>query len=285
MKKKYIITILCAFALIISSASVYALWQTQEVKEEKKGDIEPLLQDGIFTAEIGTARDREEPSYYLNGNYQKKDKIISCSGTASIRDMEGEFKGVFKEEGKGRLREGYFFEITITVEEEHIIFSGKYRLDENGEDFQGEWCIGGRDGDRGKDECFEFVYPITYIMPDGSTITIENREDWDEIKAWYEANPDVREEPKLQFPVDIIWPDGTIETINNEEELKGAYEKCDRSGDRDKGETGWITGTFQGLDDNKAKNIPTILERFPILAKLLKMPLFRNIFQILIKNI
>jgi len=65
--------------------------------------------------------------------------------------------------------------------------------------------------------------------------------------------------------------------------LRLAYERC-KDEDRDR-KTGWITGTFQGLDDSKGKNIPISLERFPILAKLLKTPLFRSIFQILIKNI
>lgn len=265
MKAKYIISILCVFALIISSASVYALWQMQEVTEEKKGDIKPLLQDGIFTAEIGTARDTEEPSFYLNGNYQKKDRIITCEGTASIRDIEYEFTGTFK---KG------YFEIKITFEERPMVIEGKYRLEKNGEDFQGNWCTGGKDGD--KDKCFEFVLPITYIMPDGSTITIENKEDWDKIKAWYKVNPDVKERPELQYPVDIIFRDRTTLTINNEGELKAAYERCGGDGDK---ETGWITGTFEGMTDGRGKNKPNILERFPLLAKLLERPIFQRILK------
>ena len=93
----------------------------------------------------------------------------------------------------------------------------------------------GGDG-RDKDKCFDFVYPISYMMPDGSTITVENEDDWGEIKDWYEANPDVKEKPELQYPVDIIFKDGTIKTINNEEEMKSAYEYCWGKDDDDNGD-------------------------------------------------
>lgn len=227
MRAKSVIAILFAFALIISSASIYA-WQTQEVKAVEKGNTEPLLQDGIFTAELGMIEN--EPLYYLNGNYQKEDKIISCDGTVISGDEEGEFTGIFK--GKN------YFEIKIIFEEEPIIFSGKYKLEKNKKDFQGAWCNDGK--------CFDFVYPISYMMPDGSIITGDSEEEINlAIKAWYEANPGVKEKPILQYPVDIIYEDGTIQTINNEEEMKSAYENC---GDK---EWGWITGAFKGNGNNK----------------------------------
>jgi hypothetical protein len=93
---------------------------------------------------------------------------------------------------------------------------------------------GGNDKD--KDTCFDFVYPISYIMPDRAIITVENEDDWYEIKNWYEENPDVKEEPQLQYPVEIIFKDGTIKTINNKEEMKKAYEYCrgDKDNDKDK---------------------------------------------------
>ena len=150
MKKNYAIAILCAFILIISSASVYA-WQTQEVKAVEKDVTEPLLQDGIFTAEIGVGKDKD-PIYYLNGNYQKEDKYISCEGTVISEDQEGEFTGIFKGES--------YFEIKIIFGEKTKYFSGKYKYEKNKEDFQGAWYI--------EYKCFDFVYPISYIMPDGT---------------------------------------------------------------------------------------------------------------------
>ena len=91
---------------------------------------------------------------------------------------------------------------------------------------------GGRDDDRDR-ECFELVYPVTFIMPDGSTITVADIEDWAELKDWYEANPDAEERPTLQYPVDITYRDGTTQTINNDEEMRRAKEDC-RDEDEDR---------------------------------------------------
>jgi len=85
-------------------------------------------------------------------------------------------------------------------------------------------------GGKYKEECFDFVYPVTFFMPDGSTITVEDREDWIEIKNWYRANPGLREKPVVQYPVDIKWKDGSIITINSDDEMRRAYATCDDGG-------------------------------------------------------
>lgn len=82
-------------------------------------------------------------------------------------------------------------------------------------------------GDKDKEECFDFVYPVTFFMPDGSTITVEDKGDWIQIKNWYRTNPGVREKPVVQYPVDIKWKDGSIITINNDDEMRRAYSACD----------------------------------------------------------
>jgi hypothetical protein len=86
----------------------------------------------------------------------------------------------------------------------------------------------GDKGDHGR-ICFELVYPVTFIMPDGTEITVDSKDDeeaWGEIKAWYEAHPDVKERPALDFPVDIEYKYGTIVTINNEQEMMEARKDC-----------------------------------------------------------
>ena len=83
-----------------------------------------------------------------------------------------------------------------------------------------------------KRECFYLVFPVTYIMPDGSTITVETKDDdagWQLIKNWYDANPDSDERPTLQFPVDITYEteDGdTTLTVNNDEEMNYVKSRC-----------------------------------------------------------
>ena len=75
-------------------------------------------------------------------------------------------------------------------------------------------------------KCFKLVYPITYKMFDGSTISMEYATDWAEIKAWHESNSGIKERPTLQYPVDITYQDGAIKTINNDEEMRSAKENC-----------------------------------------------------------
>ena len=74
--------------------------------------------------------------------------------------------------------------------------------------------------------CFRLVYPITFIMQDGSAISMIDKEDWMELKSWYEENPDKEERPILEYPVEINYGDGSTKTINNDEEMASAKEDC-----------------------------------------------------------
>jgi hypothetical protein len=83
-------------------------------------------------------------------------------------------------------------------------------------------------------KCFEFSFPITFFMPDNSTITLESKEDWGLVKQWYRANPDANERPELVFPVDIVLEDGTTETLLNIDELKDIKRACKENKDKRK---------------------------------------------------
>ena len=89
------------------------------------------------------------------------------------------------------------------------------------------------------EECYEFVLPISFTMPDGTTITVENEEGWLSLREWYMNNSESEEEPLLQYPVNIVLFDDegeeTTVTINNEEEMNALEEECwgnDGEGDR-----------------------------------------------------
>lgn len=92
--------------------------------------------------------------------------------------------------------------------------------------------LGDDKGEDGKD-CFDLLYPVSYTMPDGTTVTGNNEAEIDEaFKNWYEDHPDSKKEPTLQYPVEIVYPEkDTPFTINNEEEMKKAWKKCDDKGD------------------------------------------------------
>lgn len=83
-------------------------------------------------------------------------------------------------------------------------------------------------------KCFEFVFPIDFIMPDDSSITLNTKEDWSLIRDWYDANPDVKERPELVFPVDITLEDGTVQTLIDRDELKAVKDSCKKGNDKRK---------------------------------------------------
>lgn len=77
--------------------------------------------------------------------------------------------------------------------------------------------------------CFRFIYPLTYTMPDGSTVTGENAmEIHQAFREWYEAHPDVMQRPELHFPVQIKFRHrDDLVTIENYDQLHRAYHSCD----------------------------------------------------------
>ncbi|WP_296638017.1 hypothetical protein [Polaribacter sp.] len=88
---------------------------------------------------------------------------------------------------------------------------------------------------RRRNKCFEFVFPIDFIMADDSSITLNSKEDWALIKTWYEENPDVTERPELVFPVDVtLKEDGSTQTLIDVDELNAVKNSCKRGKDKRK---------------------------------------------------
>jgi len=81
-----------------------------------------------------------------------------------------------------------------------------------------------------KKRCFHLIYPITYIMPDGTEITITGKDDMEgkmAIRAWYVEHPDVEEKPALKYPVKVkLREDGTIKRIMNENQMIRLKKSC-----------------------------------------------------------
>ena len=116
-------------------------------------------------------------------------------------------------------------ENVVTVNSEEEMELAKRDCREDWEE-EGEGEEEGEDNDR---ECFEMVLPVTFVMPDGSLLTVSEDSDWLNVRLWYEENGDVEEEPSYQFPVDIVYEteDGNnTVTINSQDELESAEEEC-----------------------------------------------------------
>ena len=144
--------------------------------------------------------------------------------TVTIDDEDGwaELKGWYEQNPGIEEKPTLQFPVEISFEETTAIIN-------NDDEMRGAYRrCGGRDD---KWDCFEIVYPVTYIMPDSSTITvtIDDEDGWAELKDWYEYNSDLEERPAIQYPVDILirTEDGeTTVTINNQEEMAAAKEEC-----------------------------------------------------------
>lgn len=114
---------------------------------------------------------------------------------------------------------------TITVNNDEEMESAK-------DECRGEWEEGWEEDPEGEEdeECFDYVLPVTFVMPDGSTITVEDEGGWFLLRRWYEENGESEEEPGLQYPVDIVYEteegNSTV-TINNDEEMEEAYQNCE----------------------------------------------------------
>ena len=87
-----------------------------------------------------------------------------------------------------------------------------------------------QDWDEGDErECFEYVLPVTFLMPDGSTITVEDEEGWYSLRVWHEENREYEEEPEIQYPIDISQEteEGFITvTLTSGEEMEEVYSEC-----------------------------------------------------------
>ena len=66
-------------------------------------------------------------------------------------------------------------------------------------------------------------------MPDGGNITVEdnNEDGWDELKNWYENNPDTEFDWNIQYPVNVKFSDGETLLVNSTSEMETLKQDCD----------------------------------------------------------
>lgn len=83
-------------------------------------------------------------------------------------------------------------------------------------------------------KCFEFVFPIDFIMPDDSSITLNEKADWTLIREWYQLNPDATERAAIIFPLEVNFKDGTVQMLLDRDELKSVKDSCKKGKDKKK---------------------------------------------------
>ena len=114
-------------------------------------------------------------------------------------------------------------EITeVVMDEEQEDSEGEEEENNNDEENEDEW-------DEDDEACFNFIYPISYEMPDGSILSGESEENlWASIEEWFELNGETDREIKLVYPVLIIFQDkDEVFTVTNDEELERMYQACE----------------------------------------------------------
>ena len=88
-------------------------------------------------------------------------------------------------------------------------------------------CEEGEEGED-EDDCFELLYPVTVIYPDGTSAVANSYQELDQLEEmWEDSNPDTEEEPILLFPVEIVLNDGTITEVATEQDLEDLEDNCE----------------------------------------------------------
>ncbi len=85
----------------------------------------------------------------------------------------------------------------------------------------------------GRGGCFELVFPVTIVLPDGTKAEVTSYKTLrEEIRTWRQNNPDAdrKVRPQFDFPIDVITKDGETVTIASSEEFRALHRDCKRGG-------------------------------------------------------
>jgi hypothetical protein len=198
----------------------------EKVKETEKKEDDKKKEDD---------RKKEEPCFQIvfPMSYEMPNGDIITG--ESREDLHMKMNAWHKEHPDVREKATMVFPITI------VYWDGKELIVNNQEEFKRahEPCMKDKDPkkdkDRPKGPCFKFVFPLMYVMPDGTEIVGENEKDLDmQIKAWFRNNPNVDGKPVIAYPFTIVYWDGKELVVNNEEEFKAAHEPCMKDKDPNK---------------------------------------------------
>ena len=152
------------------------------------------------------SRDRDETCFYLvfPVTYVMPDGS-TISVTSDDEDGWSDLKNWYVENGDSEYKPELQYPVDIVVETEEgsstVTISNEEEMAVAKRECHTEWEEDWDEGD--ERECFQYVLPVTFLMPDGSTIIVEDEEGWYSLREWYEDNREYEEEPDIQYPIDI----------------------------------------------------------------------------------
>ena len=77
--------------------------------------------------------------------------------------------------------------------------------------------------------CYDLVFPVTLVFPDGSTAeAVDGEALRNLIIDWRVENPDATERPSFAFPIEVELPNGNTVTVEDAEMLYELREACQR---------------------------------------------------------
>jgi len=178
------------------------------------------------------SRDGDETCFYLvfPVTYVMPDGS-TISVTSDDEDGWSDLKGWYEENEDSEDKPELQYPVDIIVETEEgtstVTINNEEEMTVAKRECHAEWEEDWDEED--ERECFEYVLPVTFLMPDGSTITVEDEEGWYSLRVWYEENRGYEEEPGIQYPIDISQEteEGFITvTLTSGEEMEEVYSEC-----------------------------------------------------------
>ena len=178
------------------------------------------------------SRDRDETCFYLvyPVTYVMPDGS-TIPVTSDDEDGWSDLKDWYEENEDSEDKPELQYPVDIIVETEEgsstVTINGEEEMAAAKRECHTEWEEDWDEDD--ERDCFEYVLPVTFLMPDGSTITVEDEEGWYSLRVWYEENRGYEEEPSIQYPIDISQEteEGLITvTLTSGEEMEEVYSEC-----------------------------------------------------------
>ena len=208
------------------------LFDEESLVIENQEEMRSAYQECFPKRDGEWSRDGDETCFTLvfPVNYVMPDGS-TISVTSDDEDGWSDLKDWYEENGDSEDKPELQYPVDIVVETEEgsstVTINGEEEMAAAKRECHTEWEEDWDEDD--ERDCFEYVLPVTFLMPDGSTITVEDEEGWYSLRVWYEENRGYEEEPSIQYPIDISQEteEGSITvTLTSGEEMEEVYSEC-----------------------------------------------------------
>ena len=208
------------------------LFDEESLVIENQEEMRSAYQECYPKRDGDWSRDRDETCFTLvfPVNYVMPDGS-TISVTSDDEDGWSDLKDWYEENEDSEDKPELQYPVDIVVETEEgtstVTINGEEEMAAAKGECHTEWEEDWDEDD--ERDCFEYVLPVTFLMPDGSTITVEDEEGWYSLRVWYEENRGYEEEPSIQYPIDISQEteEGFITvTLSSGEEMEETYSEC-----------------------------------------------------------